>query len=160
MPTDPPAYGATFADVKVYVPGRRWTAESPPTQGDVEAMVTSIAAQVEARIGPLEAVPDVLIADAVDGSTVRGRLTGLAKRAVVLGAAAHAEAAAHPERARPNDTSTYAAWLWARFLEAFDEAGTYADDVAPGELPAGVEPGVVEPAWSFPDPVGWADRGI
>lgn len=144
------AYGTTLEDVKALVPGRRWTAESRPSLADVERFIESMADDVAGAIGPLPVDPDRAT-----------RLTGLAKRAVVLGAASHAEAAAHTERANPNDASSYAQWLWDRFLEARAIAVDYAElALEGGEEPAGVEPILAEPAWSFPEPVDWAARGI
>lgn len=147
-------YGAVRLDVQGLLPHRAWTADSPPTLEQVDGFLTSVAGAVDARIGPLPEPNNDLEAGRL------ARLTGLARRAVILGAAAHAEAAGAPERARPNDASSYATWLWDRYKEALEAAGIFADTLAPGDDPAGVDPVDAEPGWSFPEPVGWAARGL
>jgi hypothetical protein len=145
----PPPFGSTFEDVRALLPHRRFAAGSKPDQADVEGYLESVGAVLDVNLEPAPADP-----------VKAARLTALSKRAVVYGAAAQAEAAAAPERANPNDASSYAQWLLGRYQEAVADAeGYYA------ELRAIDEPGVEEatsvaPAWSFPEPVGWADRGI
>lgn len=143
-------FGATFDRVKNLLPHRRWTPGTKPDLVDVEGFVRSEADQLNVSVDPPPA-------DAGKAA----RLTALARRAVEYGAAAAAEAAAHPERANPTDASGYAQWLHARYLEAVERAEAYyleltADD---GAIP-GAGDVDADPAWSFPDPVGWAARGI
>lgn len=142
-------YGATFELVKGLLPHRRWSADSKPTKDDVEGYIASVSAVLGISVDPLPA-----------DEGVAGRLVALARRAVVLGAAAHAEAAAAPERAKPNDVSSYATWLWARYEEALAEAKAFAEDVTPGDLPPGVVDLDADPAWYFPEPAAFAARGI
>lgn len=146
----PPPFGSTFDDVKPLLPHRRWTVGTKPDQADVEAFLESVGAALNLEVdpGPVGATAATL-----------ARLTALAKRATVLGAAAHAEAAASPERARPNETSSYAEWLWDRYLEAVDIAEAFYLKVVAGDVDAAGDI-AAEPAWSFPDPVNWALRGI
>lgn len=144
----PLPFGADFADVQALLPHRRWQPGIKPDQADVERMMGSVAAVLNVEIEPPPTDP-----------AKAARLTALAARAVVLGAAAQAEAAANPERANPNDASSYAQWLEDRYQEAVDAAeGYYTELQAADEL--GVEGVAIEPAWAFPDPVGWAARGI
>lgn len=144
-------YGATFDDVTPLLPHRRWTPGTKPDQGDVEQFLTSVGEGLGIIVDPAPpgASPEVVL-----------RLTALAKRATVLGAASHAEAAGTPERARPNETSSYAEWLWDRYLEAVELAQGFYADVLTGEVVVGAGDVDAEPAWAFPDPVGWAARGI
>lgn len=148
MPDPEPNYGAVFADVKALLPWRRFTAESKPTQTDVELYITSVASVLGIEVEPI-----------TDDEAKAARLTALCRRAVALGAASHAEAAAMPEKARPNDVSSYASWLWERYEEALAEITAYVEELNPGGT---TEPGVAtgDPAWNFPTPVGWAARGI
>lgn len=146
MPDDV-TYGATPADVKALLPHRRWTAGTKPDEADVARYLTSIASTLNIS-APLPVDPDV-----------RRRLEALCRRAVVLGAAAEAEAAANPERARPNETSSYATWLLERYQEAVEKAEVYAEEIAAGNVP-GIGDVDADPAWSFPDPASFALRGI
>lgn len=142
-------YGATVDDVKALLPHRRWTAGTKPDMVDVERFIVSVASILDLHVDDLPARLLPAVGD---------RLVALARRAVVLGAAAHAEAAGTPERANPNSTSSYAEWLMERYLEAVAAAESFAADLAGGETPGSVdEP---EPAWSFPDPANFALRGL
>lgn len=142
-------FGATVADVKALLPHRRWTPDSKPTVDDVERFLVSHASVLNVRLDPPPADPDKA-----------ARLTRLARRAIVLGAAAQADAAAGPERARPNSPSSYAEWLQARYSEAVDAAEAYFVELTgEGDIPAGGDPDA-DPAWAFPDPANWALRGI
>lgn len=141
-------FGSTVDDVKALLPHRRWTPGTKPDVGDVERFLVSAGSILNVALVPPPADPNAA-----------ERLARLARRAVVYGAAAQAEAAATPERARPNDESSYAAWLQARYLEAVDAAETFYDDLAAGDIPGSGDLDA-EPAWSFPEPAGWAARGI
>lgn len=141
-------YGATVREVKALLPHRRWTVGSKPDENDVSEFIASVAASLNVTVDPAPADPG--IAD---------RLRRLARRAVVLGAAAHAEAAGNPERARPNETSSYAEWLLERYQEAVDKAEAFAAEVEAGDIPGGGDVDA-DPAWAFPDPANFAARGI
>lgn len=150
-PTEPLIpYGATVDDVKALLPNRRWTAGTKPDIGDVSRFLQSAGSVLNVSTTPPPADP-----------AKAARLTRLARRAVVLGAAAQAEAAGAPERANPNDASSYASWLQARYLEAVEAVEGYYLELV-DEVGGIVEAGDVDadPAWFFPDPVGWAARGI
>lgn len=139
---DDDTYGVNFEDVRRYLPHRRWSPDSVrPNQADVEFYITEVSSILGVAIRPLPGVEDQA-----------NRLLALAHRAVALGAAAHAEAAGMPERAKPNETSSYATWLWECWEEAMSQARAFADAIAPGEDPAGTDPQALEPAWSFPPP--------
>lgn len=146
---DEPNYGATFEDVKAFLPHRRWNADVRPNQADVDVYIASVAGTLGVGIRPLPTDPDKA-----------ERLLALCHRAVVIGAAAHCEAAGAPERARPNDTSSYAEWLWRQYEEAADLARAYAAENAPSGNPEGDDPTIGEPAWHFPRPEQLARRGI
>lgn len=146
---DDATYGATFADVKAFLPHRRWASDVKPGEAEVAVYLASVAGTLGIRIRPLPVDVDKA-----------SRLLALVHRAVVIGAAAHCEAASAPERARPNDVSSYAEWLWRQYEESAEEARCYAAEVAPSGNPEGVDPNINEPAWSFPLPANLAQRGI
>lgn len=144
------AYGASLDEVKALLPHRRNWLDARPTEDDVLTFLTLMGGHVGAAVGDIPVLP----------ADVAGRLSTLARRAVVLAVAAQTEAAGTPERANPNDASSYANWLQARADEALVLAVEFAAGLVSGDGPPGAELEVSEPAWSFPDPVGWAARGI
>lgn len=147
-------FGATVDDVKPWLPYRRWTPGTKPDLGDVAKFIVSQASVLDIDVDGL------LLADPPVITTHQGELlVALAKRAVVIGAAAQTDAAGAPERARPNDASSYSTWLLARYQEAVDKVEAYVLGLATGDPVVGPDVDA-EPAWSFPDPVGWAARGI
>lgn len=146
---DTSSYGVTFEDVKAYLPHRRWNAEVRPGRPEVDVYIDSWSSMLGVLVRPLPVAVDLA-----------NRLLALCHRAVLLGAASDCEAAGAPERAKPNDASSYAEWLRRQAQLSVDECRAFADAIAPGDQPAGIDPKVKEPAWSFPDPVGWANRGM
>lgn len=148
-------YGATVDDVKPWLPHRRWTPGTKPDLDDVAKFIESQASVLEVDVAALVTVPYPFAITQLQAD----RLVSLARRAVVIGAAAQTDAAGNPERARPNDASSYSSWLLARYQEAIDKLAEYTAGLEAGQDPVGVDV-ESEPAWSFPDPVGWALRGI
>lgn len=140
-------YGATVEAVKALLPNRRWTPGTKPDSDDLAGFMVSVAGVLDLDV------------DAIADDGRRERLTALARRAVVYGAAAQAEAEGGAERARPNEPTSYAAWLQARYQEAVEAAEGFYLSLVEGDVP-GVGDVDADPAWSFPDPVGWAARGI
>lgn len=145
-------YGATVGDVRNHLAHRTFEPGSRPTAGDVVQLLARVSSSLAARIGDVDAIAD-------DGR--RARVRSAARHAVGLGAAAYAEAAAAPELANPNDASSYAQWLWARYQEAWAEVVDLVDAITPGDEPAGAAP--VElgdgPAVIGGERFGWGGRG-
>lgn len=88
------------------------------TEAQVDAWIDELSDTVAMTLDGWERLSDTTIY-ADDGTTVvvlgdRTRLIGAARTIVHNGAASYLEAARHPERATPNDTS-YAQVLWTRY---------------------------------------------
>lgn len=150
-------YDVSLADVEGHLPGRPpFGPSTKPTADQAAGFIEQAAGWVATRVGPLTdtRIPDV---------DTLARARRQARTAAAYGAASAAEAAAHPERVNPSDAGTYAAWLWARFLEALDAAVELVDAVTPGDGPAaGDAAGAAagQPAWSFPPPTFTSRTGF
>lgn len=149
-----------LALVKALLPHRSWRVAG---QGDATTTDRPTVDEVATILESMTDATTVIVGD-LDRFTAadQERILDQAERAAALGAASHADAAASPQRARPNDTSSYADWLWQRHQQALEALTTLVDELLPGEGTSG--PGTAtadtEPAWHMADPVGWADRGI
>lgn len=140
-------YGATVDGVRALLPHLEpLTAATVPTVGQVQEHVDRMSEVVAARVG--EALATVVDADQLVA------LTGLARAAVELGAAAWTEDARYPERAAMADTS-YGQVLWSRYREVLEALliALGVDVNAPGG-PTGV------PVYNFPPPSRYAGMGF
>lgn len=143
-------YGAAVADVNGHLPHRRpFAADTKPTSGQVDGFLDQVASQVQARIGNLLGIPD-----SGDDPTPRARVIAFAKTVTTWGAAALAEAASHPDTVSPNDTSSYATWLWERYESHLADLVALADLLDVGAEPAaGADVVAADPAGHFPPPM-------
>lgn len=142
-------YGATIDEVKSHLPHLELEREASEIGGegrlsetDVNRFIESMGRWVRARIGSLEG----LDADKIEAAE------GLARTAVVLGAATWAEAGAFPERA-DIATTTYAGFLYKAYTDALNEL---LESLGIGTESGGGDtaPGVPDkPAAAFPPPL-------
>lgn len=144
-------WSTSAAGVRNLLPHRPITDGTVPSLEQVEGYVEVVGDLVAARVGELD--PAQVAVDAT-----RGRFVGLARAAVHAGAASYTEAAANPDLADPADTSSTAAYWWARHEQLLEALAVLVDAYDPGPDPAGA--GLVSegPAHSFPEPIGWDER--
>lgn len=157
MPAPPVLYGAGIDGVRALLSHRVIDAFSEPTEAQVLLWVGEGSARVFARVGSLSVLPDEPVAD-LGNLSIRAWAITVAQHASELYAASMTEASGGPELARPNDTTSYAAWLMAQYDAAVGELVTLVDRNAAGD---GVPPeegvfGGGEIAYSFP-PVTFPD---
>ena len=110
LPTGPGVYGVTFAQVE------EWLRE-----------VTGVVAIKLDGWERLSTDPTAVVLNingAPAGPSDREQLIAAARTIVHNGAAAYLEAARHPERARPNDSS-YADVLWRRYELGLEQLATW-----------------------------------
>lgn len=98
------------------------------TVGQVAAWVASLSGRLEVRLTGWRRLRDVPTDEetAAGDLAPRDRLRAAAADLVHNGAASYLEAARFPERAAQSDTS-YAAVLWARFVEGEDLLATWLE---------------------------------
>lgn len=107
-------FGTSLADVEARLPLRpNFGPSTRPSSVEAARMIADRAGMVAARLATVVVLDDLEPAWQVHLSTA-------ARGVVAMGAAADAEAAAHPERANPNDASTYAQWLLAQWKAGLD----------------------------------------
>lgn len=152
-PVDP--FGASAQGAIDLVPEAR-IRTGPPVAGQYGVTIAQVQAWVEELTGVLGMTLDGwerLSDSPEDGQPTSDRedLASYARTVIHNGAASYLEAARHPERAGVNDTS-YAAVLWARYLEGLDRlTGWLAARLA--ALEPGDEDYAGGPDGSFPDPL-------
>lgn len=154
----PALYGAGIEGVRALLPHRVIDALSEPTETQVLTWIEEGSGRVFARVGSLTVLPNDPVEELGDLSI---RAWGLlaAKHASELYAAGMTEASGAPELARPNDTTSYAAWLMAQYEAAVLELIELIDrnaggDGVPPEDAALVDGGAI--AYAFP-PVTFPD---
>lgn len=157
----PERYGATIAGVQAHLPTQPITADSIPSEDQVAGWLDTLTGQVMAEVGDLQALPDD--PPPTGGPGLRTRLTVMAAGVIQLGAASWTEAASKPELADPNNASAYANWLWDRYTEGVAALVALVDEATPEDQGApgvDVEAARALPAWDFPPPAMWAERGF
>ena len=159
-------FGATRNGVTALVPEARLIAGDGPlpagkygvTEGTVDGWLDELSGSVALRLDGWERLTnDPVLAE--DDVTVlvkgdRDRLAEHARTVVHNGAASYLEAARHPERARPADTS-YAAILWDRYRTGLDDLAGWLtarlENLDPGDTPEPAATGGGD--YSFPEPL-------
>lgn len=158
-PVDP--FGALLAGVKALVPEAPLpealaAGERGVTAGQVVAWIGSLSSQVDLRLTGWRRLRDVATAEeeAAGELAPRARLEAAAADLVQNGAASYLEAARFPERARPADSSSYAAVLWARYVDGLTALAGWLtaelEDASPPDDVLTARPSGL--AYSFPDP--------
>ena len=107
---------------------------------DVEGFIVQVASRVSARLWRFDRTPEVF----------RENVRVMARDLVANGAASYVQAAVFPGSTSPNDGSSYAAVLWARFQTDLDRVVATVDEIIDDGQTG--EPAVGRVAWSAPAP--------
>lgn len=147
----PALYGATYTGVRALLPYQFPDAEpSAEDLARVDPELEGAAARLFAAVGSLAGLPVDVLPEL--GLSVADFAAQLAKRAVEVDAASVLDASTGPERARPNDTTSYAQWLVELYKSLVAQLVALVDRYGPGDgVPVeGASVDIGEPAWSFP----------
>lgn len=152
-------FGATRVGVTALVPEARLTPGDGPlpagkyglTEAQVDRWVDELTDSAAMRLDGWQRLATDPVAP--ETTSDRDQLIGNVRNVIHNGAASYLDAARHPERANPTDSS-YAEVLWARYRTGLDEVAAWLERrlAAPtgGDATAPESAGI---AYSFPAPL-------